>query len=56
MGSQQMPATSGGDAEAAREASGAHSPTAERIEQAIPAEAGPTPSAGSDSSPGPDDE
>ena len=57
MGSHQMPATSGGDAEAAREASGAHSPTADRIEQAIPAEAGPTPSAaGPDSSPGPDDE
>jgi hypothetical protein len=42
MGGQQLPATSGGDPEAAREASGAHSLTAERIEQAMPADTGPS--------------
>jgi hypothetical protein len=41
MGGQQVPATSGGDAEAARDAAEAHSETAERIEQALP-EVGPT--------------
>jgi hypothetical protein len=57
MGGQQVPATSGGDAEAAREAEGGHSPTAERIEQAIPSEASPAPNdMAPDSSPGPDDE
>jgi hypothetical protein len=57
MGGQQVPATSGGDAEAAREAEGGHSPTAERIEQALPSEASPAPNdMAPDSSPGPDDE
>jgi hypothetical protein len=31
-----VPATSGGDAEAARDASGIHSPAAEAIEEAMP--------------------
>jgi hypothetical protein len=57
MGGQQVPATSGGDAEAAREAAGGHSPTAERIAQAMPAETSPAPDAAPpDSSPGPHDE
>jgi hypothetical protein len=56
-GQQHVPATSGVDAEAAREATGGHSPTAERIEQAMPAEASPAPDAAApDSSPGRDDE
>jgi hypothetical protein len=59
MGGQQVPATSGGDAEAAREATEAHSPIAERIEQAMPADGGTAaPDEGHEppSSPGPDDE
>jgi hypothetical protein len=57
MGGEQIPATSGGDAEAAREAVGGHSPTAERIEQAMPADSSPAPEAATpDSSPGPHDE
>jgi hypothetical protein len=36
MGGPQVPATSGGDAEAARDASATHSPAAEIIEEAMP--------------------
>jgi hypothetical protein len=46
MGGPQLPATSGADEEAAREATGDHAPTAESIERAMPVESSPETSAG----------
>jgi hypothetical protein len=48
MGGPQLPATSGADAEAAREAVGDHAATAESIERAMPIDSsqGPEISAG----------
>jgi hypothetical protein len=48
MGGAQLPATSGTDAEAAREAAGDHAATAESIERAMPMDSSPGP----ESSPG----
>ncbi len=43
MGGAQLPATSGTDAEAAREAAGDHAATAESIERAMPMDSSPDP-------------
>jgi hypothetical protein len=48
MGGPQVPATSGADAEAAREAAGGHDPTAESIERALPAESNHEPEVSAD--------
>ena len=46
MGGPQLPATSGPDVEAAREAASGHAPTAESIERAMPVESSPERPAG----------